>query len=158
MVIGILAHVYAGKTTLSEAILYITGKIKKIGRVDNKNSFFDSHKIERERGITVFSKQSPFPLGDSNAVLLDTPGHTDFSAETERTLSVLDYAILVISGTEGVQSHTETLWHLLELYSVPTFVFITKMDITTLSESKIMASLEKKFGTGCINFTSVIFH
>jgi len=153
-VIGILAHVDAGKTTLSEALLYTTGKIKKLGRVDWRNTYLDTHELERERGITIFSKQARLSYGDTNITLLDTPGHVDFSAETERVLSVLDYAILVISGSEGVQAHTETLWHLLERYSVPTFVFVTKMDLTGADETAVMADLCAHLNTGCVDFSA----
>nr|MCR5005373.1 GTP-binding protein [Clostridiales bacterium] len=130
--IGMLAHVDAGKTTLSESILYLTGAIRKMGRVDHQDAFLDTDAMERARGITIFSKQAEFVLqraGEEKAVtLLDTPGHVDFSAEMERTLSVLDYAVLVISGADGVQGHTVTLWRLLEQYQVPVFLFINKMD------------------------------
>jgi len=127
-VIGILAHVDAGKTTMSEAILYETGKLKKMGRVDNRDAFLDTFALERARGITIFSKQAVFPLGDASVTLLDTPGHVDFSAEMERTLQVLDYAVLIVSGADGVQGHTETLWRLLRRYRIPVFIFVNKMD------------------------------
>ena len=117
--IGILAHVDAGKTTLSEGMLYLTGKIKKLGRVDHRNTYLDTHDLERARGITIFSKQAILPAGDMEITLLDTPGHVDFSPEAERVLQVLDYAILVISGTDGVQAHTETLWALLRRFLRP---------------------------------------
>ena len=157
-VIGILAHVDAGKTTLSEALLYTTGKIKKLGRVDWRNTYLDTHELERERGITIFSKQARMSYGTDpdrtmDITLLDTPGHVDFSAETERVLSVLDYAILVISGSEGVQAHTETLWHLLERYAVPTFVFVTKMDLTGADETAVMADLCAHLNPGCVDFS-----
>lgn len=152
-VIGILAHVDAGKTTLSEALLYTTGKIKKLGRVDWRNTYLDTHDLERERGITIFSKQAVFGTPELTITLLDTPGHVDFSAETERTLAVLDYAILVISGSEGVQAHTETLWHLLERYHVPTFVFVTKMDLAGADEAGVMADLAAHLSPGCVDFT-----
>lgn len=152
-VIGILAHVDAGKTTLSEALLYTTGKIKKLGRVDSRNTFLDTHEIERERGITIFSKQAILDSGDLRITLLDTPGHVDFSAETERTLSVLDYAILVISGSEGVQAHTETLWDLLEKYKVPTFVFVTKMDLRDSDKNQILADLRANLSSSVTDFT-----
>ena len=126
--IGILAHVDAGKTTLSEGLLYESGSIRSMGRVDNKDAFLDTHEIERNRGITIFSKQAVFRFGEMEITLLDTPGHVDFSAEMERTLQVLDYAVLVISGADGVQGHTQTLWSLLEKYKIPTFLFINKMD------------------------------
>ena len=118
----------AGKTTLSEGILYLTGKIRKLGRVDHKDAYLDTYNLERERGITIFSKQAEFELGNRGITLLDTPGHVDFSAEMERTLQVLDYAILVINGADGVQGHTMTLWRLLARYQIPTFLFINKMD------------------------------
>ncbi|MGN1345617.1 MAG: NYN domain-containing protein [Eubacteriales bacterium] len=152
-VIGILAHVDAGKTTLSEALLYITGKIKTLGRVDWRNTYLDTHELERERGITIFSKQAVFSTDRLRVTLLDTPGHVDFSAEAERTLSVLDYAILVISGSEGVQAHTETLWQLLERYRVPTFVFVTKMDLPGCSRTEILRGLTSGLGAGCVDFT-----
>ena len=128
LIIGILAHVDAGKTTLSEALLYRSGKIRKQGRVDHKNTYLDTHAVERERGITIFSKQARFSTEACDFILLDTPGHVDFSAETERTLALLDYAVLVISGAEGVQNHTRTLWNLLEFYQVPTFIFVNKIE------------------------------
>ncbi len=151
-VIGILAHVDAGKTTLSEALLYTTGKIKKLGRVDWRNTYLDTHELERERGITIFSKQAVIESDSLHITLLDTPGHVDFSAETERTLSVLDYAILVISGIDGVQAHTETLWHLLEKYHVPTFVFVTKMDLAVSDKAALMQGLTNDLSTGCVDF------
>jgi small GTP-binding protein len=127
--IGILAHVDAGKTTLSEALLYTCGKIRTLGRVDHKNTYLDTNAVERERGITIFSKQARFSSDECDFILLDTPGHVDFSAEAERVLSLLDYAILVISGADGVQNHTKTLWSLLEFYRIPTFIFVNKCDI-----------------------------
>ena len=129
VVIGILAHVDSGKTTLSEGMLYSAGEIRKIGRVDHGDAFLDSHEIERDKGITIFSKQAVMRFRDTEFTLLDTPGHVDFSTEMERTLSVLDYAILVISGTDGIQNHTETLWRLLARYNIPTFIFVNKMDL-----------------------------
>ncbi|GAE88844.1 GTP-binding protein [Acetivibrio straminisolvens] len=126
IVIGILAHVDAGKTTLSESLLYVSGKIRKLGRVDNKDAYLDTYELERARGITIFSKQAVFDIDDTRITLLDTPGHVDFSAEMERTLQVLDYAILVVSGADGVQGHTKTLWHLLEIYKIPVFYLSTK--------------------------------
>ena len=128
-----MAHVDAGKTTLAEAILYRTGKLRKIGRVDHGDTALDTHTLERERGITIFASQAVFSTDKTEVTLLDTPGHVDFSSETERTLSVLDYAILVISGLDGVQPHTRTLWKLLKAYNVPTFVFVTKMDFARKS-------------------------
>ena len=127
-VIGILAHVDAGKTTLAESILYRTGAVRKLGRVDHQDAFLDTHALEKDRGITIFSKQAQFRLGDRDITLLDTPGHVDFSAEMERTLQVLDYAILVISGADGVQGHVMTLWRLLDQYRIPVFLFINKME------------------------------
>ena len=129
LVVGILAHVDSGKTTLSEAMLYRAGAIRKLGRVDHKDAFLDTDALEKARGITIFSKQALLSAGNTDFTLLDTPGHVDFSTETERTLQVLDYAVLVISGTDGVQSHTETLWRLLRRYRIPTFVFVNKMDL-----------------------------
>ena len=128
-IIGILAHVDAGKTTLSEALLFTAGRLRAMGRVDHKNTFLDTGTMERERGITIFSKQARFSTDTCEYVLLDTPGHVDFSAECERTLSLLDYAVLVVSAPDGVQSHTRTLWQLLEHYRVPTFIFVNKTDI-----------------------------
>ena len=122
--IAMLAHVDAGKTTLSECILSLSGVIRKMGRVDHKDTFLDTHELERKRGITIFSKQALFSLGDQRFTLLDTPGHVDFSAEMERTLQVLDYAVLIISGADGVQGHTQTLWKLLKRYQVPVFLFV----------------------------------
>lgn len=133
LILGILAHVDAGKTTLSEALLYTTGNIRKLGRVDHKDAFLDTYSLERERGITIFSKQAQLKWKNENEeinmTLLDTPGHVDFSAEMERTLQVLDYGILVVSGSDGVQGHTETLWKLLKRYNIPTFIFVNKMDL-----------------------------
>ena len=126
--VGILAHVDAGKTTLSEGLLYLCGEIRKLGRVDHGDAFLDTYKLERERGITIFSKQAVLKTEDMEITLLDTPGHVDFSAEMERTLQVLDYAILVINGMDGVQSHTMTLWRLLARYEIPVFIFVNKMD------------------------------
>ena len=126
--IGILAHVDAGKTTLSERILFASGAIRKMGRVDKGDTLLDDHALERARGITIFSKQAVFELGGKRFTLLDTPGHVDFSAEMERTLQVLDYAVLIVSGADGVQGHTETLWKLLKRYGIPVFVFVNKMD------------------------------
>ena len=152
VVLGILAHVDAGKTTLSEAMLYLTGKLKKLGRVDHRDSFLDTHALERQRGITIFSKQAVLPLGEGSLTLLDTPGHVDFSAEAERTLRVLDCAVLVISGTDGVQAHTETLWKLLERYRVPTFLFITKMDLPGPGRDALMQELTARLSERCVDF------
>ena len=153
LVVGILAHVDAGKTTLSEALLYRAGSLRKLGRVDHQDAFLDNFDIERERGITVFSKQAILPLGDTQITLLDTPGHVDFSAETERTLQVLDCAILVISAADGVQAHTRTLWHLLERYGVPTFLFINKMDLPNRGADELLAELRSRLNDGCVDFT-----
>lgn len=152
LVIGILAHVDAGKTTLSEAMLYISGKIRKLGRVDKKDSYLDTNELERAREITIFSKQAVFELGDTEITLLDTPGHVDFSAEMERTLQVLDYAILVISGADGVQGHTQTLWRLLNVYKIPVFLFVNKMDQIGADKEKLLEELRKFLDDGCIEF------
>ncbi|MCI5534865.1 MAG: GTP-binding protein, partial [Firmicutes bacterium] len=145
---GILAHVDAGKTTLSEAVLYLAGAIRKIGRVDHKNAFLDTDEIERERGITVFSKEARFETGGKEFTLLDTPGHTDFSSETERTLQVLDYAVLVVSGADGVQAHTVTLWKLFRHYGIPVFVFVNKMDRPCAERQDIIRELSEQLGGG----------
>ena len=152
LVVGILAHVDAGKTTLSEAMLYQSGSIRKLGRVDHKDAFLDTDTIERERGITIFSKQAVLSLGETEVTLLDTPGHVDFSAETERTLRVLDCAILVISGTDGVQGHTRTLWRLLKRYDVPVFLFINKMDLAGADRNALMKELKQRLDGGCVDF------
>lgn len=154
MVIGILAHVDAGKTTLSEALLYKTGKIRSLGRVDHKDAYLDTDAMERERGITIFSKQARIVVGEKEITLLDTPGHVDFSAEMERTLQVLDYAILVISGTDGVQGHTRTLWRLLKHYQVPTFLFINKMDMEGTDKEKLNQELKRELSGGCVDFSN----
>ena len=155
-VIGILAHVDAGKTTMSEAILYETGKLKKMGRVDNRDAFLDTFALERARGITIFSKQAVFPLGDTFVTLLDTPGHVDFSAEMERTLQVLDYAVLIVSGADGVQGHTETLWRLLRRYRIPVFLFVNKMDQKGTDRDAVLASLKERLDHGIVDFSGVI--
>lgn len=152
-VLGVIAHVDAGKTTLSEAMLYLSGKLKKLGRVDHRDSFLDTHSLERQRGITIFSKQALLRLPGMGLTLLDTPGHVDFSAETERTLQVLDYALLVISGTDGVQAHTETLWRLLLRYGLPCFVFVTKMDLPGADAAAVMEDLRRRLGECCVDFT-----
>lgn len=152
LTVGILAHVDAGKTTLSEALLYVSGKIRKLGRVDHKNTFLDTNAIERERGITIFSKQARFSSENCDFILLDTPGHVDFSAEAERTLSLLDYAILVISATDGVQNHTRTLWQLLEFYNIPTFIFINKTDISTRLQEELEGHIAKTLSKNCVAF------
>lgn len=151
--IGILAHVDAGKTTLSESMLYQSGSIRKLGRVDKGDAFLDTYELERERGITIFSKQAQLSIDDLQITLLDTPGHVDFSAEMERTLQVLDYAILVISGADGVQGHTETLWKLLERYHIPIFLFINKMDQNGTDEAALMNELKKRLDENCVDFS-----
>ena len=150
--IGILAHVDAGKTTLSEALLYRAGAIRRLGRVDHQDAFLDTDAMERQRGITIFSKQAVLELSSVRVTLLDTPGHVDFSAEMERTLQVLDCAVLVISGTDGVQGHTRTLWELLERYHVPTFLFINKMDLAGTDRDALLAHLKEKLDGGCVDF------
>ncbi|HQA58172.1 MAG TPA: TetM/TetW/TetO/TetS family tetracycline resistance ribosomal protection protein [Acetivibrio sp.] len=152
LVIGILAHVDAGKTTLSESMLYLSGRIRKLGRVDNKDAYLDTNELERARGITIFSKQAVFDIDDIQITLLDTPGHVDFSAEMERTLQVLDYAILVISGADGVQAHTKTLWHLLTIHKLPVFLFVNKMDQKQTDKDKLMMELKEQLGDGCVEF------
>lgn len=157
VVIGILAHVDAGKTTLSEGLLYLTGTVRRLGRVDHKDAFLDTNTIERERGITIFSKQAVlFPADDFEMTLLDTPGHVDFCAEMERTLQVLDYAILVISGTDGIQGHTLTLWQLLRQHRVPTFLFINKMDLSGADHDALLADLQAQLSDGCIDFCAPV--
>ena len=153
--IGILAHVDAGKTTLSECMLYLSGQIRKLGRVDHKDAFLDTYELERERGITIFSKQAELKMGNLGITLLDTPGHVDFSAEMERTLQVLDYAILVINGADGVQGHTRTLWRLLKRYQIPTFIFINKMDQLGTDKAKVLADLQNRLDEGCIDFSEI---
>ena len=150
--VGILAHVDAGKTTLSEAILYTAGNLRKFGRVDNGDAFLDTYELERSRGITIFSKQAEVSMEEMDLTLLDTPGHVDFSAEMERTLQVLDYAILVISGADGVQGHTLTLWSLLERYDIPTFLFINKMDQNGTDQTALLEELQERLSSGCIDF------
>lgn len=152
IVAGILAHVDSGKTTLSEAMLYCSGSIKRLGRVDHKNSFLDTFALERSRGITIFSKQAVFSFNNTEFYLLDTPGHVDFSAETERALRVLDYAVLVISGTDGVQSHTQTLWKLLKKYDVPCFIFVNKMDLDGADKYTVFKQLKQKLSDNCVDF------
>ena len=154
IVVGILAHVDAGKTTLSEGMLYTSGAIRTMGRVDNRDAFLDTYALERERGITIFSKQAVFPLGTTKVTLLDTPGHVDFSPEMERTLPVLDYAILVISGADGVQGHTRTLWNLLRRYEIPTFVFINKMDQKGTDAEVLLQELKNVLEEGCVDFST----
>lgn len=154
LVVGILAHVDSGKTTLSEAMLYTAGKIRKLGRVDHKDAYLDTDAQERERGITIFSKQAVFTYDGMEITLLDTPGHVDFSAEMERTLQVLDYAILVINGMDGVQSHTDTLWKLLKRYEIPTFIFVNKMDMEGADKDAVFQNIRKKLDGDCVDFSS----
>ena len=151
---GILAHVDAGKTTLSEGILYTCKAIRKLGRVDHQDAFLDTNTLERNRGITIFSKQAECTLGEFGITLLDTPGHVDFSAEMERTLQVLDYGILVISGADGVQGHTETLWRLLSRYQIPVFLFINKMDQPGTDRETLLVELKEKLDTNCVDFSA----
>ena len=153
LVVGILAHVDAGKTTLSEALLYRSGSIRKLGRVDHRDAFLDTDAMERERGITIFSKQAVLSLETVEVTLLDTPGHVDFSAEAERTLRVLDCAVLVISGADGVQAHTLTLWRLLAQYGVPVFLFVNKMDLAGADRAALLADLRGKLDGGCVDFS-----
>lgn len=154
LVVDILAHVDSGKTTLSEAMLYTAGKIRKLGRVDHKDAYLDTDAQERERGITIFSKQAVFTYDGMEITLLDTPGHVDFSAEMERTLQVLDYAILVINGMDGVQSHTDTLWKLLKRYEIPTFIFVNKMDMEGTDKDAVFQNIRKKLDGDCVDFSS----
>ena len=152
--VGLLAHVDAGKTTLSEALLYQSGALRTMGRVDHGDAYLDHDMQERQRGITIFSKQALLPLADTHITLLDTPGHVDFSAEMERALQVMDCAILVISGTDGVQAHTRTLWRLLQRYEVPTFLFVNKMDLNGADRDALMQQLTSRLGSGCVDFTA----
>ena len=151
--VGLLAHVDAGKTTLSEAMLYLSGQLRKLGRVDHRDSFLDTHRLERERGITIFSKQAVVELAKHTVTLMDTPGHVDFAAETERTLGVLDCAVLIISGLDGVQAHTETLWRLLKRNGVPCFVFVTKMDLSVRPREELLAELQTRLDERCVDFS-----
>jgi len=152
IVAGILAHVDAGKTTLSEALLYRSGQIRRLGRVDHGDAFLDTDAMERARGITIFAEPAIIRSGDLTITLIDTPGHVDFSAETERVLAVLDYAILVVSGADGIQGHTETLWRLLRRYNVPTFIFVNKMDAPGADRAALLAQLRDRFSDGCVDF------
>ena len=152
LVVGVLAHVDSGKTTLSEALLYRAGAIRKLGRVDHRDAFLDTDSLEKARGITIFSKQALFTAGQSQIAWLDTPGHVDFSAEAERTVQVLDYAVLVISGPDGVQSHTETLWNLLRQNRVPTFLFVNKMDLPGPGREEVLTQLRRRLGEGFVDF------
>ncbi|NLZ39463.1 MAG: GTP-binding protein [Firmicutes bacterium] len=153
IVIGILAHVDAGKTTLSESLLYLSGRIRKMGRVDNRDAYLDNYELEKQRGITIFSKQATFRIDETEITLLDTPGHVDFSTEMERTLQVLDYAILVISAADGVQGYTKTLWRLLTLYKIPVFIFVNKMDQIGANKENLMLELKKYFSDCCVDFS-----
>ena len=150
---GVLAHVDAGKTTLSEAILYRAGMLRQPGRVDHGDTALDTHALERRRGITIFSAQASFRWGDTEFTLLDTPGHVDFSGEMERTLGVIDLAILVVSGSDGVQAHTETLWRLLRRMEIPTVLFVTKMDLEASNREKLLASLRAELSERVADFT-----
>ena len=150
--VGLLAHVDAGKTTLAEGLLYTGGRIRRLGRVDHGNAFLDNFSMERERGITIFSKQAQVSWEGLEITLLDTPGHVDFSAEMERTLQVLDYALLVISGSDGVQGHVQTLWKLLGEYGIPVFLFVNKMDQPGADREKLLAELQAKLDGGCQEF------
>ena len=153
LTIGMLAHVDSGKTTLSEAMLYLSGGLRKLGRVDHGDAVLDTDQQERERGITIFSKQARMAWQDCELTLLDTPGHVDFSAEMERAVQVMDYAVLLISGADGVQGHTETLWKLLERHGVPTFLFINKMDQPDTVRDKLLAQLRSRLSDGCADFS-----
>ena len=160
LVVGLLAHVDSGKTTLAEGLLYRAGVLRKLGRVDHRDAFLDTDSQERARGITIFAKQAVLTLpaadgtDETELTLLDTPGHVDFSAEAERALQVLDYAVLVVSGTDGVQAHTETLWKLLARYRVPTFIFVNKMDLPGADAAVRLRELRGRFGDGCVDFTT----
>ena len=153
LIVGILAHVDAGKTTLSEGLLFSSGTLKSFGRVDKKDAFLDSHTLERERGITIFSSQAMIEFGDTLMTLIDTPGHIDFSCETERALSVQDYAILVVSATDGVTAHTKTLWHLLSARNIPTVIFVNKLDISERRRDALLAELRQMLSTRVVDFT-----
>ena len=157
LVVGILAHVDAGKTTLAESIMYLSGGIRKLGRVDHGDAFLDTHQLEKARGITIFSKQAEVvlhtPSGERALTILDTPGHVDFSAETERTLQVLDAAILVISGADGVQGHVQTLWKLLRRHEIPVFLFVNKMDQPGTDKEALLSELRAKLDEACVDFT-----
>lgn len=155
LVIGVVAHVDAGKTTLAESLLYLSGALRKLGRVDHKDAFLDTYELERARGITIFSKEARLRLGEKQVTLLDTPGHVDFSAEMERTLQVLDYAVLIISGADGVQSHVETLWRLLTSYQIPTFLFVNKMDREGAHKASLLAELRTRLSENCLDFSDI---
>ncbi|MBQ5325775.1 MAG: GTP-binding protein, partial [Oscillospiraceae bacterium] len=154
LVMGVLAHVDSGKTTLSEGLLYLTGAIRKAGRVDHGNTALDTNEIEKSRGITVFSSQAMMEYNDLQLCLLDTPGHVDFGAEAERTLQVLDCAVLIISSLDGVQNHTVTLWNLLKNYNVPVFIFVNKMDLPGADKDTVLSQLKKELSAECIDFTA----
>ena len=154
--VGLLAHVDAGKTTLAEGLLYTCGGLRKIGRVDHGNAFLDNFAMERERGITIFAKQARLQWEDLSIALLDTPGHVDFSAEMERTMQVLDYAVLVISGADGVQGHVTTLWRLLKRYQIPVFLFINKMDQEGTDREKLLSELQSRLDQRCVDFTEAV--
>ena len=153
IVLGILAHVDAGKTTLSEGMLFSAGVTDKLGRVDKRDAYLDTHSLERERGITIFSKQAVFDFADTSFTLIDTPGHIDFSCEAERALAVQDYAVLIVSAPDGVTAHTKTLWHLLSSHGIPTFIFVNKTDISERRRDALMAELRAVLSGGCIDFT-----
>ena len=155
-VVGILAHVDAGKTTLAEAMLFNAGRIRKRGRVDDGDSHLDTNTIERERGITIFSSQAVLDHGDTHVMLVDAPGHVDFSAEAERTLRALDYAILVVGANDGVQGHTETLWRLLARYDIPTFIFINKIDLENPGRDVLLAQLGQRLSEGCLDANELL--
>ena len=154
--LGIVAHVDAGKTTLSEAILYKMGVIRKLGRVDNGDSYMDTDEMERSRGITIYSKLARISMGEDELIFIDTPGHVDFSAEMERSLGVLDVAVLVVSGINGVQSHTRTLWKLLQQYNIPTLIFVNKMDITPKTREELLEDIGEVLGDECIDFSEYL--
>ena len=155
-VVGILAHVDAGKTTLAEAMLFNAGRIRKRGRVDDGDSHLDTNAIERERGITIFSSQAVLDHGDTHVMLVDAPGHVDFSAEAERTLRALDYAILVVGANDGVQGHTETLWRLLARYDIPTFIYINKIDLENPGRDVLLAQLGQRLSEGCLDASELL--
>ena len=150
LVIGICAHVDAGKTTLAEGMLYTCGELRKLGRVDHKDAFLDNFSMERARGITIFSKQARMKWEGLDITLLDTPGHVDFSAEMERTLQVMDYCILVISGADGVQGHVQTLWKLLQQYGIPVFLFVNTMDQPGTDREALLRELQRRLDEGCV--------
>ncbi|MDO4530104.1 MAG: GTP-binding protein, partial [Lachnospiraceae bacterium] len=153
--IGIIAHVDSGKTTLSEALLYLSGRLRSFGRVDKGASFLDNNEMERERGITIFSKQARFEYGNTSFVLIDTPGHADFSAETERTLKVLDYAVLLIGADDGIKGQTKILWKLLSEYQVPSFIFFNKMDRDGADKNTLLHAMRELAGDSAVDFTGI---